>query len=87
MQSPHCALVAYKVAQFSNNDAGERGLHFHCGLAEHGELYGDEHRPTALLLHQQTLSQFTLCLDQVPGSPLSLFTYCSQKSVCVCVCS
>lgn len=47
--------------------------------------YRDEHRPTALLLHKQTLPQFALCLDQVPGSPLSLFTYCSQKRVCVCL--
>lgn len=38
MQSLNCAPVAYKVAQFSNNDAGERGLYFHCELAKHGKL-------------------------------------------------
>lgn len=63
----------------------DRQLYFHSGFAEHVS-YKDEHRPTALLLHRQTLPQFTPCLDQVPGSPLSLFTYCSWNCVCVCVC-
>lgn len=47
--------------------------------------YRDVRRLTALLLHKQMLPQFTLSLDQVPGSPLSLFTYCVCVLALVCV--
>ncbi len=74
--------MAYRATKFYSNDAGIVRLHFHCGCAKLS--YRDEHRPTALLLHKQTLPQLTL-FRSGPSFPIKS-VYLLQSELCVFVC-